>query len=70
MYPNEINGMYSLWSLGEKTNFIWHVLFCSVQICLNVVGKGDALSSFDGIFDLPEQELLRNDCKEFIGELN
>ncbi|XP_022109072.1 TBC1 domain family member 23-like isoform X2 [Acanthaster planci] len=38
------------------------------KICLNVVGKGDALASFDGIFDLPEQELIRNDCKEFIDE--
>ncbi|XP_038062731.1 TBC1 domain family member 23-like isoform X2 [Patiria miniata] len=38
----------------------------SWKICLNVAGKGDALSSFDGIFDLPEQELLRKDCKEFI----
>ncbi|XP_071806622.1 TBC1 domain family member 23-like isoform X1 [Asterias amurensis] len=36
------------------------------KICLNVVGKGDALASFDGIFDLPEQVQLRNDSKEFI----
>ncbi|XP_033641128.1 TBC1 domain family member 23-like isoform X2 [Asterias rubens] len=36
------------------------------KICLNVVGKGDALASFDGIFDLPEQVQIRNDSKEFI----
>ncbi|XP_072049181.1 TBC1 domain family member 23-like isoform X2 [Amphiura filiformis] len=40
------------------------------KICLNVSGKGDALSSFDGIFDLDEQEQLRNDCKDFIDNLD
>ena len=45
-------------------------MFPSFQICLNVSGKGDALSSFDGIFDLDEQEQLRNDCKDFVGKMH
>ncbi|XP_071480206.1 TBC1 domain family member 23-like [Diadema antillarum] len=40
------------------------------KICLNVAGKANALTSFDGIFDLPEQETLRNDCRDFIDKLD
>ncbi|XP_063959551.1 TBC1 domain family member 23-like isoform X1 [Lytechinus pictus] len=40
------------------------------KICLNVAGKANALTSFDGIFDLPEQDVLRKDCREFIDKLD
>ena len=30
-------------------------------------GKGDALASFDGFFDLPEQGVIREDCKQLVG---
>ncbi|KAJ8034465.1 TBC1 domain family member 23 [Holothuria leucospilota] len=40
------------------------------KICLNVSNKADSLSSFDGIFDLPEQAQLRKDCKEFIDKFD
>ncbi|XP_030834178.1 TBC1 domain family member 23 isoform X5 [Strongylocentrotus purpuratus] len=40
------------------------------KICLNVAGKANALTSFDGIFDLPEQDILRKDCREFIDKLD
>ncbi|XP_045207764.1 TBC1 domain family member 23-like [Mercenaria mercenaria] len=39
------------------------------QICLQVQGKGDALSSFDGFFDLPEQAQLRDDCTQLVDRL-
>ena len=43
-----------------------HAVF-SLQICLQVKGKGDALASFDGFFDLPEQSIIREDCKQLVG---
>ncbi|XP_064651134.1 TBC1 domain family member 23-like [Lineus longissimus] len=39
------------------------------QICLNVVGKADALSGFDECFDMPEQEVLREDCRQLVERL-
>ncbi|XP_071174682.1 TBC1 domain family member 23-like [Mytilus edulis] len=36
------------------------------QICLGVHGKGDSLATFDGLFDLKEQEQIRQDCKSLI----
>lgn len=38
------------------------------QIALNVAGKGDSLSSWDGMLDLPEQTLIHNRCQQLIGE--
>lgn len=38
-----------------------------LQICLQVQGKGDTLSSFDGFFDLPEQAQIREDCTQLVG---
>jgi hypothetical protein len=38
-----------------------------LQICLQVQGKGDALASFDGFFDLKEQAQLRDDCTQLVG---
>lgn len=40
--------------------------FC--QIALNVSGKGDSLSSWDGVLDLPEQTLIHNRSQQLIGE--
>ncbi|CAG2194518.1 TBC1D23 [Mytilus edulis] len=36
------------------------------RICLGVHGKGDSLATFDGLFDLKEQEQIRQDCKSLI----
>ncbi|XP_061188960.1 TBC1 domain family member 23-like [Saccostrea echinata] len=39
------------------------------QICLSVQSKGDALNSFDGLYDLDEQGLIREDCKALVDKL-
>ncbi|XP_041372559.1 TBC1 domain family member 23-like [Gigantopelta aegis] len=39
------------------------------QICLNVHGKGDALSSFNGLYDMDEQTQLREDCSALVDKL-
>ncbi|KAG7467202.1 hypothetical protein MATL_G00150800 [Megalops atlanticus] len=39
------------------------------KIALNVVGKGDSLSSWDGALDLPEQTLIHNRCQQLIDQL-
>ncbi|CAG5115951.1 unnamed protein product [Candidula unifasciata] len=38
------------------------------QICLGTVGK-DALSSFDGLYDMEGQSQVRNDCKALVDKL-
>lgn len=40
---------------------------CSLQICINIASKGNPFSSFDELYDLPEQSLLREDCKAVVG---
>ncbi|XP_036300968.1 TBC1 domain family member 23 isoform X3 [Pipistrellus kuhlii] len=40
------------------------------KIALNVAGKGDSLASWDGILDLPEQNIIHKDCLEFIDQLS
>lgn len=37
------------------------------QICLQVQEKGNQLVLFNEIFDLPEQNILREDCQQFVG---
>jgi len=37
------------------------------QICLQVQEKGNQLVLFNEIFDLPEQNVLREDCQQFVG---
>jgi hypothetical protein len=37
------------------------------QICLQVQDKGNQLVLFNEIFDLPEQNILREDCQQFVG---
>ena len=45
------------------------VIPCFVsQIALNVSGKGDSLSPWDGVLDLPEQTLIHNRSQQLIGE--
>uniref|UniRef100_A0A8B9K6M0 TBC1 domain family member 23 n=1 Tax=Astyanax mexicanus TaxID=7994 RepID=A0A8B9K6M0_ASTMX len=39
------------------------------MIALNVAGKGDSLSSWDGALDLPEQTLIHNRCQQLIDQL-
>ncbi|XP_075901597.1 TBC1 domain family member 23 isoform X1 [Nelusetta ayraudi] len=39
------------------------------KIALNVAGKGDSLSSWDGVLDLPEQTLIHNRCQQLIDQL-
>uniref|UniRef100_A0A8B9K7U5 TBC1 domain family member 23 n=1 Tax=Astyanax mexicanus TaxID=7994 RepID=A0A8B9K7U5_ASTMX len=43
--------------------------FSLFQIALNVAGKGDSLSSWDGALDLPEQTLIHNRCQQLIDQL-
>ncbi|XP_032227094.2 TBC1 domain family member 23 isoform X2 [Nematostella vectensis] len=39
------------------------------KVCLNVVGKPDALATWDGRLDLNEQDQIRNDCQRQAGKL-
>ncbi|KAL4656870.1 TBC1 domain family member 23 isoform X1 [Arapaima gigas] len=39
------------------------------KIALNVAGKGDALSSWDGTLDLPEQTLIHERCQQMVDQL-
>ncbi|XP_021923260.1 TBC1 domain family member 23 isoform X2 [Zootermopsis nevadensis] len=39
------------------------------QICLGVQEKGNQLILFNEIFDLPEQNILREDCQQFVANL-
>ncbi|XP_062412538.1 TBC1 domain family member 23 isoform X1 [Sardina pilchardus] len=39
------------------------------KIALNVAGKGDSLSSWDGALDLPEQTLIHNRSQQLIDQL-
>uniref|UniRef100_A0A7N6BBQ2 TBC1 domain family member 23 n=1 Tax=Anabas testudineus TaxID=64144 RepID=A0A7N6BBQ2_ANATE len=39
------------------------------QIALNVSGKGDSLSPWDGVLDLPEQTLIHNRSQQLIDQL-
>ncbi|XP_066281595.1 TBC1 domain family member 23-like [Branchiostoma lanceolatum] len=36
------------------------------KICLNVAAKGDSMESWDGVFDLPQQDVLRQDCLDLL----
>lgn len=45
----------------------WFLVLCW-QIALNVSGKGDSLSPWDGVLDLPEQTLIHNRSQQLIGE--
>lgn len=36
--------------------------------CLYVTDRGDQLSQFNEVYDLPEQHIIRNDCQQLVGE--
>ena len=51
------------------TNFsILRNISLLLKVCLNVVGKPDALSSWDGLLDLNEQDVIREDCRKQASE--
>ncbi|XP_021341052.1 TBC1 domain family member 23-like [Mizuhopecten yessoensis] len=39
------------------------------QICLNVQNKGDSMGTFDGLYDMEEQGLVREDCRTLVDKL-
>lgn len=39
------------------------------QICLNIQGRGDAMATFDGLYDMAEQAQLREDCTVLVDKL-
>lgn len=36
--------------------------------CLYVTDRGDQLSQFNEVYDLPEQNIIRDDCQQLVGE--
>jgi TBC1 domain family member 23 len=36
--------------------------------CLYVTDRGDQLSQFNEVFDLPEQNIIREDCQQLVGK--
>lgn len=40
------------------------------QACLDVIDRGNQLSHFNEVFDLPEQNIIREDCQQLVGKLN
>lgn len=36
--------------------------------CLYVTDRGDQLSQFNEVYDLPEQIIIRDDCQQLVGE--
>ncbi|XP_012281046.1 TBC1 domain family member 23 [Orussus abietinus] len=39
------------------------------QLCLDVTDRGDQLIHFNEVFDLPEQNVLREDCQQLVAKL-
>lgn len=39
------------------------------QACLDVIDRGNQLSQFNEVFDLPEQNIIRDDCQQLVGKL-
>ncbi|KAK2169963.1 hypothetical protein LSH36_5g02007 [Paralvinella palmiformis] len=39
------------------------------SICLNVKDRSNALASFDELYDMPEQDLLREDCHSLVDQI-
>ena len=38
------------------------------QACLDVTDRGNQLIHFNEVFDLPEQNIIREDCQQFVGK--
>lgn len=49
------------------SNFIIAYSMLFSQIALNVSEKGNQLGNFSGLFDLPEQAIIRKECKATVG---
>ncbi|XP_043584646.1 TBC1 domain family member 23 [Bombus pyrosoma] len=39
------------------------------QACLDVIDRGNQLSQFNEVFDLPEQNIIRDDCQQLVAKL-
>ncbi|XP_076227532.1 TBC1 domain family member 23 isoform X2 [Nomia melanderi] len=39
------------------------------QACLDVIDRGNQLSHFNEVFDLPEQNIIRDDCEQLVAKL-
>uniref|UniRef100_A0A1B6DC88 TBC1 domain family member 23 n=1 Tax=Clastoptera arizonana TaxID=38151 RepID=A0A1B6DC88_9HEMI len=39
------------------------------RVCLGIKDNSNQMTSFDEIFDLPEQHLIREDCQQFVAKL-
>ncbi|XP_003703281.2 TBC1 domain family member 23 [Megachile rotundata] len=39
------------------------------QACLDVIDRGNQLSHFNEVFDLPEQNIIRDDCQQLVAKL-
>ncbi|XP_076179164.1 TBC1 domain family member 23 isoform X2 [Ptiloglossa arizonensis] len=39
------------------------------QACLDVIDRGNQLSHFNEVFDLPEQNIIREDCQQLVAKL-
>lgn len=39
------------------------------QACLDVIDRGNQLNQFNEVFDLPEQNIIRDDCQQLVGKL-
>ncbi|CAL7945261.1 unnamed protein product [Xylocopa violacea] len=39
------------------------------QACLDVTDRGNQLSQFNEVFDLPEQNIIRDDCQQLVAKL-
>lgn len=55
--------------LVKEKNYQCYDNFHLFQICLDVRDKGNQLTHFNEIFDLPNQAILREDCTNFVAKL-
>ncbi|XP_076231102.1 TBC1 domain family member 23 [Calliopsis andreniformis] len=39
------------------------------QACLDVIDRGNQLNQFNEVFDLPEQNIIRDDCQQLVAKL-
>jgi len=37
------------------------------QACLYITDQGDQMSQFNEVYDLPEQNIIRDDCQQLVG---
>lgn len=70
LFNTHLLGFSSEWHIIKFVFISFNsVILCLFwQIALNVSGKGDSLSPWDGILDLPEQTLIHNRSQQLIGK--